>query len=428
MISGEIHHLRYSLILAFLSSIAAGCAVYLKQDQWAFAALGLSMACCIYAYLSHIAFIGEIHSSLQALGSFMRGMLDVRLEVRLKSRVWAYFQHRCNNLLDLIDYYIRDHEAGFETDEGAVYLRKLKETGLYAVLKSKQEAAMVRQAEQAIILPAPKTDQTDMIEKLIAQKAVQAEMINAYEKAEHDWLVRVEALQAKHQQMQKALEYIAAFYHDATAENKGDVPEDNAAGCDDSIAMQNQQMDGFLAQMEASTQMLQNMLQDNAYLMLRLGEHMEEFGLSARLTHGITGQTYMLALSTSMQAIRGETSGKNLGELADEVKVLANQAGQASALIQENTAILQQSVGNVATSAQYLQTMLADDLDMGALSNHIAQLRELLAANAQQPKPATLPEETLEILLELSQSISRDIHHLKAEFHESITQEKPHAA
>lgn len=415
MISGEIHHLRYSLILAFFAAIGAAGAIYLQELLWAMGAIGLVMLCCLYAFLSHIVFTGELQASLQALGSFMRGMLDTRMEVRLHNRFFAHLQYRCNNLLDVLDYYVRGDNAGFDTSdaEPEAYITKLKRTGIYGVLQAKYERALRPPPDDVINLPGPRNENKEAALKLKQQAEKIASLTVRQGMIEAQVSERAGTMHVKLQQMHKALKQIGALLEqsaeNAEAEKQGSLGENVEAA--------------MLLDVEKSLLALEQQRQAVAQLLVEAQAHIEEFKAvqlaaeeGSTLVHGLAGQTHMLALNVSNEAIRVGASDRGFSAVADDVRELASHAGETSKLMKLKLDEMEQVAEKSATFLAEIEQKLAMFADVEALHAQLSSTeteRQALAIQLQEEEQKyqasnRLLAETLHILMELCTSMERD--------------------
>jgi len=122
-------------VLAVLSGAAALASIALNVSfLLVFVCVCLSTAA---GFLS-IAAVGRQRTSLEqasnAVGHFMRGQWQARIVPDAADDEFSRFQHRINNLLDVVDLHLRQHDAAIDAASHAEYIDKLRCTVLYDAL------------------------------------------------------------------------------------------------------------------------------------------------------------------------------------------------------------------------------------------------------------------------------------------------------
>jgi hypothetical protein len=122
-------------VLAVLSGAAALASIALNVSfLLVFVCVCLSTAA---GFLS-IAAVGRQRTGLEqasnAVGNFMRGQWQARILPDSADDEFSRFQHRINNLLDVVDLHLRQHEAAIDAATHADYIEKLRCTVLYDAL------------------------------------------------------------------------------------------------------------------------------------------------------------------------------------------------------------------------------------------------------------------------------------------------------
>ncbi len=88
---------------------------------------------------------GMIDQSGMALGGFMRGILNARLQPHAQDDELSRLQHRINNLLDLLDLYLRNDGAAIDQSQHQAYVEKLRSAPLTDLLAQRAAPLELKQ-------------------------------------------------------------------------------------------------------------------------------------------------------------------------------------------------------------------------------------------------------------------------------------------
>ena len=123
-------------ILTVLSGlIALGSMALNVSFALVFACVCLSTLAGFLLARANIRQRNVIEQSSQMVGQFMRGQMASRISPELSDDAWTRFQHRINNLLDVIDLHVREGQAAIDPASHAAYIEKLKQTAIFAQLE-----------------------------------------------------------------------------------------------------------------------------------------------------------------------------------------------------------------------------------------------------------------------------------------------------
>jgi Methyl-accepting chemotaxis protein len=102
-----------------------------------------------------------------------------------------------------------------------------------------------------------------------------------------------------------------------------------------------------LIKVNSSMKSIQQSVNETARVIDKLGEHSEAIGKITEVIKGISEQTNLLALNAAIEAARAGEQGKGFAVVADEVRKLAEQAGDAAGQVSALIEGIQKETNNV---------------------------------------------------------------------------------
>ena len=333
----------------------------------------------------------DLLATHQALGAFMRGMMDERISVRAPHSRFGILQHRMNNILDVIDYDLRGNEAGFDTNPQSEYLQKITSTGFYAFCNQRRTPP-VRMTPEVIALPAPMPSAFHPdVEPIMLQEDLVQKLISMRQALLHMQSVAMDASEKSYAMYAPVANHLHAI-RDAIISVAEKLNHSAQASVD------------VNAQIHQSSLILRNLLHTTADI-----EQVIE------MIQEVAGQTDMLALNATIEAARASEAGRGFSVVACEVKNLAMQTSKASALVKEKMAQMQAISHDAMAAMEHIARSMAyagEEAEWAKLLQQqpamIAEISEQIDRLAQQATSGFLPPQTLELLLELASSMLKD--------------------
>jgi methyl-accepting chemotaxis protein len=150
----------------------------------------------------------------------------------------------------------------------------------------------------------------------------------------------------------------------------------------------------------------------SAQVVATLGEHSQKIGHIVDIIAGIAGQTNLLALNAAIEAARAGEQGRGFAVVADEVRKLAEQSGQATGQI---TGLIHQIQQETANAVQAMTTGSAEvQTGLGV----VAEAGEAFAAISTQIEQVLLQTQQISSaiggLADSSQTIVAAVRHIEA--------------
>lgn len=104
-----------------------------------------------------------------------------------------------------------------------------------------------------------------------------------------------------------------------------------------------------------------------------LNSNSSAIGRIVEVIHGLSGQTNLLALNATIEAARAGEAGSGFAVVANEVKMLANQTGDASGDIGSSIETIQADIARVVTTIETIAEAVAE---VSAMTNSVASAVE----------------------------------------------------
>ena len=409
MAGSNINHVRYGMLLSMLGLVAIGGLIALSQPLLAIGAVMVVIVILFVTIGMHMRVGHDITQAHHALGAFMRGMMDERVEVGTSDNRLSMFQHRINNVLDVVDYNLRGDDAGFDTSAENEYVAKITSTGLHALFVAKGEAKPKPPLPEVIVLPGPQQAPEPALARVDEKELA---LLKAANVAVSQKLTKMHAALTHMQQVvtEQAQTIAASADQKTTMETirqRLSAIQTALGG----IATQASQSD-------SSEHDIAEQVNKGSQIMRSLSDTTADVGSVIEMIHEVAGQTNMLALNATIEAARAGEAGRGFSVVASEVKGLAAQTTKASEMVKEKVGHMQatarDSIALMQRIGGLMQGVSGDKPWVSALQQQKEALEELVntcAAFEAAPRAAAdiLPTETLEILLELSSSMLRDV-------------------
>jgi methyl-accepting chemotaxis protein len=102
-----------------------------------------------------------------------------------------------------------------------------------------------------------------------------------------------------------------------------------------------------LIKVNSSIDGIQTSVNETAFVINKLNDHSKAIGQITEVIKGISEQTNLLALNAAIEAARAGEQGKGFAVVADEVRLLAEQSGQAAGQVSELIDGIQKETENV---------------------------------------------------------------------------------
>lgn len=144
-----------------------------------------------------------------------------------------------------------------------------------------------------------------------------------------------------------------------TTEKQVDALTDKVRGCEESLSLNNKNMDEMEQQVEA----IQTAMNQVNEVFCMLGKHMEEISEITEQLNSISGSTNMLALNASIEAARAGASGAGFAVVAAKVQELAVDSnkcsGQVVSVVAQMQQQIQETTNQLTVSSKVIQGSLA---------------------------------------------------------------------
>lgn len=327
-----------------------------------------SMGSAAFAFLSFKklkANIGEISRVCEAAA---HGNLEERVILLQDNGPIKSLSKSVNHLLDMSDAFVRESKASFDAVEKGNFNRRIVDRGIlgsYNIAAISVNHAIVAMDKRfsdfsELILSAEDTTQRvlgHVIEASSRLKNDSSEMLFANENAQ----TNIEIIGNSASQTTQDAQTVA--------NNANELCESSGA------------IDAQLSQSRRLNEFTENQIAQTRAAMQNLSAAMAEIAPIAEIIREVAGQTRLLALNASIEAVRAGNAGVAFAVVAGEVKTLADRTAEASETIVERI----NSVENTALGArQTIESFVETVVELTAISDQISQAvsSQIISSNA----------------------------------------------
>jgi len=272
--------------------VALGCLYFDKKlTRSAFAFGVVSVIATKYFYSNFYHGMGKIED---VCGYYISVVIGYSIEFILLSLVFTMLARRTRNLLESLT----------SSEERTELLNKLKDVMNKSVNASDVLSNSVKQLSATI-------DQTARANDIVAQNAGQAA---------HGCEKNLEYIENANSTVQSISNTLQGISHQS--KEMSQISESTYIAAEESEIIITQAIENMKVIEATSSQ--------NKDLMDRLSQVSEQIGTITELITGITKQTNLLALNAAIEAARAGEQGKGFSVVAEEIRGLAEQSGNAA--------------------------------------------------------------------------------------------------
>jgi methyl-accepting chemotaxis protein len=334
---------------------------------------------------------GSIRAAATVCARAARGDLDARILGIRDPGDLGTLQTGVNNMLDIVDAFVREASASMEYVSRRKYFRKVLVRGLPGAFRS-----------GATIINAA-TDTMDRSVRDLARVAqgfdTRTQRIAA---AATELVAEAGSIAAAAEETSRQSTSVMAASEQASANVQ--TVASAAEELSSSIAEIGQQVTRSTSQ---TSQAVEEADRTNAHIK-SLAEVAQGIGDVVKLINDIASQTNLLALNATIEAARAGEAGKGFAVVASEVKSLANQTARAtediSAKIAEIQAATALSVGSVQAIARTIGDLNEVSTSIASAVQEQGAATQEIARNVQQAAAGT--EEVMSNVAGISQAAS----------------------
>lgn len=309
--------------------------------------------------------IGEISKVCEAAA---HGNLEERIVLLQDTGPIKTLSQSVNHLLDMSDAFVRESKASFDAVEKGNFNRRIVDKGILGsynlAAKSVNHAIIAMDNKfsgfSELILSAEDTTKRvlgHVIEASARLKNDSNEMLHANADAQ----TNIEIIGNSASQTTQDAQTVANNANELCA----------SSGAIDAQLMQSKKLNDFTESRIAETRLA----------MENLSAAMAEIAPIAEIIREVAGQTRLLALNASIEAVRAGSAGIAFAVVAGEVKTLADRTADASDTIVERI----NSVENTALGArQTIESFVETVVELTAISDEISNAvsSQIISSNA----------------------------------------------
>ncbi len=295
------------------------------------------------------------------------GDLEQRVIMIAPDDANAALAHDLNNLLDIVDAYVRESRASLEHVSDGIYYRRVMERGLLGSFG--QAAGAINVATQAM------ADKVDGFKELTDQFRGNVMQVS-------------DSLSGSAEGLEKTASGMAATMGEAkggaTAIGaRADAVSDNVSGVATATEELTATIQNMQEQAQASNQATQDAVartDETRDAMSQLAVASDKIGSVISVIQDVARQTNLLALNAMIEAVRVGAQGAGFMVVAEEVKALAHQTAEAT----EDVTTQVHSIQSLTKSAEHSMEAVKSTID------HMAGLNSQVTMAIAQQGEATL--------------------------------------
>lgn len=327
------------------------------------ALLSFAFAAAIMALFSAVRLSHMLTEVNGVLAGFIKGHLDKRIAIIGDSMdEIASFQHRQNNVLDIIDVYVRGASAEIHESGDANYMDKINASALMQLLK--------KSGQPAVQEPTPSSGMGNIVRAKENDIGLAIKEVNRLsdrmQSITNDFINKIQTAGGNNSSVIEA------------AKNARHSVETVAAAAEELTYAIGEISQRVLESSRIAANAVDHARKSNEIVM-GLNTASEKIGNVVMLITDIAGQTNLLALNATIEAARAGEAGRGFAVVASEVKNLADQTAKA-------TGEISQQINSIQSSTQAAVVAIQD---ISKTIDQISEISTAIAAAVEEQSAAT---------------------------------------